>query len=401
MSTSIICENISKEYYIRHEGLRQTTFRDKIASDIYRLRSNIMNVNVKHKESNIEKFMALDNINFVIDQGDRVGIIGRNGAGKSTLLKVISRITEPTSGRISLSGRVISMLEVGTGFHPELTGRENINLYGAILGMSRKEISLKFDDIVAYAEIEKFLDTPIKRYSSGMYVRLAFSVAAHVEPDILLVDEVLAVGDYKFQQKCIGKMGEIGKQGKTVIFVSHNMALVNQLCNKGIILRQGKTMGATSVENAVSDYLSDNESSTYVHYDEGPIIEARVEQIKTNLELTVKYNVTHFFSELPIPLLGFDLKDRMGGVVFGSNQKKSLFASSKPKYPLIGEVKVIISEPKLLDGFYSVSLWFGNGTVDVFHVDDCLSINICNMGDSLQDIGKNGYVIPKCEWLME
>jgi lipopolysaccharide transport system ATP-binding protein len=187
-----------------------------------------------------EEFWALKDVSFDIQQGDRVGIIGRNGAGKSTLLKILSRITEPTSGKISIKGRVASLLEVGTGFHPELSGRENIYLNGAILGMSKAEIKSKFDEIVAFAEVEKFLDTPVKRYSSGMYVRLAFAVAAHLEPEILIVDEVLAVGDVQFQKKCLGKMEEVGKEGRTILFVSHNMAMISNLCQKGILLETGK-----------------------------------------------------------------------------------------------------------------------------------------------------------------
>jgi lipopolysaccharide transport system ATP-binding protein len=197
----------------------------------------------------------LKDVSFEIKQGDRVGIIGRNGAGKSTLLKILSRITEPTEGRISINGRVASLLEVGTGFHPELTGRENIYLNGAILGMSRVEIKKKFDEIVAFAEVEKFLDTPVKRYSSGMYVRLAFAVAAHLEPEILIVDEVLAVGDIQFQKKCLGKMEDVGKEGRTVLFVSHNMATVTTLCRRAIWLVNGQVNSEGDAEH-ITQYLS-------------------------------------------------------------------------------------------------------------------------------------------------
>lgn len=208
-----------------------------------------------------EEFWALRDVSFEIREGDRVGIIGRNGAGKSTLLKILSRITEPSSGRVKIKGRVASLLEVGTGFHPELTGRENIFLNGAILGMTKAEIRRKFDEIVAFAEVEKFLDTPVKRYSSGMYVRLAFAVAAHLEPEILVVDEVLAVGDAQFQKKCLGKLSEVGSSGRTVLFVSHNMTAIEQLCRSALFLERGeiKEFG-TEVRSVVRRYLFGSET---------------------------------------------------------------------------------------------------------------------------------------------
>jgi lipopolysaccharide transport system ATP-binding protein len=199
---------------------------------------------------------ALRDINFTIQQGDVLGIIGRNGAGKSTLLKILSRVTAPTSGKIKVMGRIASLLEVGTGFHPDLTGRENIYLNGAILGMTRREITRKFDEIINFAEVEKFVDTPVKRYSSGMYVRLAFAVAAHLDPDILVVDEVLAVGDAEFQKKCLGKMGDVAKEGRTVLFVSHNMAAVEQLCHSCILLSKGLLVKAGGVRTIIDYYLN-------------------------------------------------------------------------------------------------------------------------------------------------
>jgi lipopolysaccharide transport system ATP-binding protein len=210
-----------------------------------------------------EQFWALRDVCFSIKQGETVGVIGRNGAGKSTLLKILSRITEPTNGRIRVRGRIASLLEVGTGFHPELTGRENVFLNGAILGMRRAEIKTKFDEIVAFAEVEKFLDTPVKRYSSGMYVRLAFAVAAHLEPEILVIDEVLAVGDAQFQKKCLGKMEEVSRShGRTILFVSHNMGAVSQLCRRGILLENGRVALDADAESAVARYLSGGASGT-------------------------------------------------------------------------------------------------------------------------------------------
>ncbi len=205
--------------------------------------------------SSREDFWALKDVSFEVKRGEVVGIIGRNGAGKSTLLKILSRITEPTTGRVEINGRVASLLEVGTGFHPELTGRENIYLNGAILGMTRVEIRSKFDEIVAFAEVEKFLDTPVKRYSSGMYVRLAFAVAAHLEPEILIVDEVLAVGDAQFQKKCLGKMGEVSREGRTVLLVSHQMGVISQLCHRSIILDNGTISFVGETPRAIERYL--------------------------------------------------------------------------------------------------------------------------------------------------
>ncbi len=257
MSNTVIrVENLGKKYMIAHQQEIYTTLRDKIAiqfkSAVGKLRSKADN-----KYSRKEEFWALQDISFEVQQGERLGIIGRNGAGKSTLLKVLSRITEPSTGRISLQGRVASLLEVGTGFHPELTGRENIYLNGAILGMSRVEIRRKFDEIVAFAEVEKFLDTPVKRYSSGMYVRLAFAVAAHLEPEILIVDEVLAVGDVQFQKKCLGKMESIAeKEGRTVLFVSHNLAAIKSLCSRALMLARGQVKNIGNVDSVIDEYMT-------------------------------------------------------------------------------------------------------------------------------------------------
>ncbi|MEA5503469.1 ABC transporter ATP-binding protein [Halotia wernerae UHCC 0503] len=257
MSDTVIkVENLSKKYIIGHQQQeRYTALRDVIANGAKGLLSPFQNPKSKLQNSQ-EEFWALKDVSFEIKQGDRVGIIGRNGAGKSTLLKILSRITEPTKGRIKIKGRVASLLEVGTGFHPELTGRENIYLNGAILGMSKVEIQRKFDEIVAFAEIEKFLDTPVKRYSSGMYVRLAFAVAAHLEPEILVVDEVLAVGDAQFQKKCLGKMEDIGKEGRTVLFVSHQIVAIQKLCQRAIWLNQGQLVNNDQTQIVIRKYLS-------------------------------------------------------------------------------------------------------------------------------------------------
>ena len=256
--TVISVENLGKKYRIRHQQReRYTALRDVIAREIQELCFAPRHSVTPPLASSTEDFWALKDVSFEVKQGEVVGIIGRNGAGKSTLLKILSRITEPTEGRVRIKGRVASLLEVGTGFHPELTGRENIFLNGAILGMTGKRSSAKFDEIVAFAEVEKFLDTPVKRYSSGMYVRLAFAVAAHLEPEILIVDEVLAVGDAEFQKKCLGKMGEVARGGRTVLFVSHNMPAIEILCSRGMLFDGGqiRTMGTCS--KIISEYMRD------------------------------------------------------------------------------------------------------------------------------------------------
>lgn len=267
MSIAIKVENLSKKYLIKHE--KKTAHYETLSDSLVQGSKAIIN-RISHPFSRLkinqltqEEFWALKDINFEINQGDKVGIIGRNGAGKSTLLKILSRITEPTSGKIHINGRIASLLEVGTGFHPELTGRENIFLNGAILGMSRVEIKAKFDEIVAFAEIEKFLDTPVKRYSSGMYVRLAFAVAAHLEPEILVIDEVLAVGDVEFQKKCLGKMGEVSKEGRTILFVSHNMSAIEQLCNHAVLINNGILIQKSNdVRNVIHNYLAYSDDNT-------------------------------------------------------------------------------------------------------------------------------------------
>ncbi len=261
MSDSIIqVQNLSKSYILKYsQKERYTALRDVISNKVKSYFSPS-----KKNQRRQETFLALNDVSFEVNEGDRVGIIGRNGAGKSTLLKVLSRIVSPSKGQVILNGRVSSLLEVGTGFHPELTGRENIFLNGSILGMSRSEIIRKFDEIVSFAEVDKFLDTPVKRYSSGMYVRLAFAVAAHLEPEILIVDEVLAVGDAQFQKKCLGKMQDISEAGRTILFVSHNLQAVQKLCNTGILLHKGKVSAKGNIAGVISSYLDPADSSNYI-----------------------------------------------------------------------------------------------------------------------------------------
>jgi lipopolysaccharide transport system ATP-binding protein len=249
-------EHLYKKYLIHHErDPMGDSLKEIVSQTTRRLVKGLFSKKMRAAPPSVEEFWALKDINLSIEEGDRLAILGKNGAGKSTLLKIISRITEPTHGRLKISGRVASLLEVGTGFHPDLTGRENILLNGAIMGMSYQEIKRKFDDIVAFAEIEKFLDTPIKRYSSGMYMRLGFAIAAYLDSDIMIVDEVLAVGDAQFQEKCLKKMNEMGAQNRTVLFVSHNINSILSLCNKGILIEGGEIKAVEPIEQCVSRYI--------------------------------------------------------------------------------------------------------------------------------------------------
>lgn len=278
MSDVVIrAEGLSKRYLIGHETERESyiALRDVIARSarkFARSAGDMLRGRQLLTGNEIEEFWALKDVNFEVKRGEVVGIIGRNGAGKSTLLKILSRITEPTTGRVQIRGRVASLLEVGTGFHPELTGRENIFLNGAILGMSRVEIKRRFDEIVAFAEVEKFLDTPVKRYSSGMYVRLAFAVAAHLEPEILIVDEVLAVGDAEFQKKCLGKMKDVAGHGRTVLFVSHSQPAIRSLCSRGMLLSAGAVVYAGPVDDVFHQYNSSARAQSHITWgaNEGP-----------------------------------------------------------------------------------------------------------------------------------
>jgi ABC-type polysaccharide/polyol phosphate transport system ATPase subunit len=284
----ISVEHLSKRYRIAHHGQRAkySTLREAIAAKSRGLVSSLTpgkrSAPANGAQSSQEDFWALKDVSFEVQQGEVLGVIGRNGAGKSTLLKILSRITEPTEGRVTLRGRIASLLEVGTGFHPELTGRENVYLNGAILGMSRAEIKRKFDEIVDFAGVEKFLDTPVKRYSSGMYVRLAFAVAAHLEPEILIVDEVLAVGDAEFQKKCMGKMQDVStKEGRTVLFVSHNIQAILSLTTKSVLLSKGSLMSNGPTMEVASGYLTSGFGSDLCYADHIPAVDtpkiARVE----------------------------------------------------------------------------------------------------------------------------
>ncbi|NJL47609.1 MAG: ABC transporter ATP-binding protein [Leptolyngbyaceae cyanobacterium SM2_5_2] len=337
MSDTVIqVENLGKKYVIGHqqEGhSRYVALRDVLTDGVKSLGHRLRHPRKPRPNPYREEFWALKDVSFEVKQGEVVGIIGRNGAGKSTLLKILSRITEPTTGRVRLRGRVASLLEVGTGFHPELTGRENIFLNGAILGMSRTEINRKFDEIVEFAEVSRFLDTPVKRYSSGMYVRLAFAVAAHLEPEILVVDEVLAVGDAAFQKKCLGRMEAVSKEGRTVLFVSHNMAAINNLCRMGILLANGKVISNAKVAIVIDKYIQLQEgTSSYIQWapEERPgnsrveLLSAKIisdGQCQDQVDISKELNVEITFKNLKEGAFLYSsihVKDRYGNCILAS-----------------------------------------------------------------------------------
>jgi lipopolysaccharide transport system ATP-binding protein len=322
--TVIRVEGLGKKYLLDHrrERPRYATLRDQLAGGVRALAGRLRHpLRPRQPGRTREEFWALREVCFEVRRGDVVGVVGRNGAGKSTLLKVLSRITEPTAGRVTLTGRVGSLLEVGTGFHPELTGRENVYLNGAILGMGRAEVRRKFDAIVAFAEVERFLDTPVKRYSSGMYVRLAFAVAAHLEPEILVVDEVLAVGDTAFQKKCLGKMGEVAREGRTVLFVSHNLAVVAGLCKRGLLLERGRLRADAPVGEVLALYGREAGSTLFEGHARAdtPTV-CRVELDPAALQAGALRLAVHFRSPFPFePVVGVVVSTSQGAPVFGTN----------------------------------------------------------------------------------
>ncbi|MGI8670748.1 MAG: ABC transporter ATP-binding protein [Aridibacter sp.] len=388
MNSIIRVENLSKQYKVGIGKAQFPTFRESIV--------NALKFPIKKFGNNKDaKFWALRNLNFEVEPGEVVGIIGRNGAGKSTLLKILSRITEPTTGKIELYGRVGSLLEVGTGFHPELTGRENIYLNGAILGLRQSEITKKFDEIVDFAEIEKFIETPVKHYSSGMYTRLAFAVAANLEPEILIVDEVLAVGDVEFQKKCLGKMKSVSdKEGRTVLFVSHNMTAVSNLCKRAFVLESGEIEFIGDVNQAIASYLKKADVSE-VYFDNEVVTYASIKQIKNEIHLTVDY-------EMPVPIsmpcLGFSIIDRLGNPICGTNPRYDKV--SKLSVPVKnGKVRVAIKQPQLIDGTYRLTLWFGTERQNYFEQRDCLTFEVCKMAVNQHPLPtEHGFVQPECDW---
>ena len=401
MSTVIRVENLSKKYFIMHEGKESyVALRDVLTNTAKNIGSRLFHPFLGKGENSHrkEEFWALKNVSFEIKQGERVGIIGRNGAGKSTVLKLLSRITEPTEGRMRIKGRVSSLLEVGTGFHPELTGRENIYLNGAILGMSRTEIINKFDEIVAFSEVEEFLDTPVKRYSSGMQVRLAFAIAAHLEPEILLVDEVLAVGDAQFQRKCLGKMEEVSGEGRTIVFVSHNMAAIQQLCNRTILLDKGRIKDNGSPEYVIGRYLSQGGEESHIN-----LVDYEFRNGSQDMKFewaqiqNVNNDITRHFSIGEDVLLVFCIKPKGGfnfervklAVSIRSNDGTSLchIVDEDSNFQVINlddkkVIEIIFRDIRFYPGTYYITLWASDITsLNLYDsVVDCLSFVINDGG---------------------
>jgi len=405
MSEIIISvENLGKCYEISHEHQQgYTALRDVIARKV-RGALRVFSSGKHNKNHSTEDFWAIKDVSFDIKQGEAVGIIGRNGAGKSTLLKLLSRITEPTRGRITLNGRVASLLEVGTGFHPELTGRENIFLNGAILGMTRQEIKSKFDEIIDFSGIEKFLDTPVKRYSSGMYVRLAFAVAAHLEPEILVVDEVLAVGDVAFQRKCLGKMNDVSNSGRTVLFVSHNMSAIESLCSRVILLNKGgiEAIGSSTemsqlyLQNALGNPGDQQVIQSFpISGKKSQITEleflsqgrhTEIIYMGNDLEIRMKYKTS---VQLDNPLLGIILYDMMDSPVALFNNKNYGVYFGKTEQP-DGTISLKINNLNLMPGFYSLNVHFGDSLVDLDVKKKCFRFqiiykHIANDGEVLRE----------------
>lgn len=389
MSTVINVENLSKKFIIGHEeSEKYTALRDVLAKQAKKIFSFPFSSGRPKKTYTKEEFWALKDISFNVEAGERVGIIGRNGAGKSTLLKVLSRITEPSGGRITIKGRVASLLEVGTGFHPELTGRENIFLNGAILGMSRAEIRSKFDEIVAFAEVEKFLDTPVKRYSSGMYVRLAFAVAAHLEPEILIVDEVLAVGDASFQKKCLGKMEEVSKDhGRTVLFVSHDLNAISKLCTMAVLLNNGQIEEMGSVDKVASRYLlsTENTSDKLIRQGSGEI---KVQKLLFKNDRGEKVDALKSYEPLVIEMY-CESKEDLRNIEFcicfnnaHNTRVTSVWSAFQGKSFDIKnrEFKVVfeLSSLRLIPGSYSIITYVNWGQTTIERIDNYTNVNVVN-----------------------
>lgn len=416
MSRVVIkAEDISKQYRL---GLVGTgTVRDDLKRWWHNIQGKedpflkIGEANDRSSKGKSDYVWSLQDINFEINQGDSVGIIGRNGAGKSTLLKILSQVTQPTTGKIYTKGRIASLLEVGTGFHPEMTGRENIYLNGAILGMRKHEITRKFDEIVAFSGVERYIDTPVKRYSSGMYVRLAFAVAAHLESEILIVDEVLAVGDAEFQKKCLGKMNDVSKgEGRTVLFVSHNMGAVKNLCSRGIVLEHGKVVFDGGVEDSLNKYISidqlDNVNprffdrnsatfgNTFVRLNVVEIISTLNEAYYTiNEELVIKIDFS-IFKSIDNFNLAINFKSLIDDAIIFS-QITSVKSSEKGEYIS----KLVLPANFLNSKLYSIDLHFVSNNASLLTINNIINLDVADFRDGINYYGEwAGYVRPSLQF---
>lgn len=391
---AISVKDLSKAYRIAHNAAKATTMAEAL---IQRLRNPT-------KKPTYETFWALQELSLAINRGSVVGVIGRNGAGKSTFLKILSRITEPTSGRIDLYGRVGSLLEVGTGFHPELTGRENVYLNGQILGMRKREIDASFDAIVDFADVEKFLDTPVKRYSSGMYVRLAFAVAAHLSSEILVVDEVLAVGDAEFQKKCLGKMGDVARSGRTVLFVSHNMSAINTLCSEAVVLHKGRMAFHGSTSAAVAHYNEAGYSQQANVWEREPDRKAgalAVRTVNATLQGTQPNHILHLDVRLESSIshkrafMAIDILDSGGVTIMQAIPTLDRFIPDTPRFH---DLEVDIELPPLIPGRYMASIWLGSHNSEMLDwVREIVGFEIEHSptpGRTYPHHPNHGYVVP-------
>ncbi len=404
---AIRTENLGKLYHIgalqRRDGLYSyKSFREMIsnaaAAPIRAVRT-LIGSGPTQQEIEQTRIWALKDVSLEIKRGDIVGVIGRNGAGKSTLLKVLSRITEPTAGCAEIHGRIGSLLEVGTGFHPELSGRDNVYLNGAILGMRRAEITRQFDEIVAFAEVEKFIDTPVKHYSSGMYLRLAFSVAAHLQAEVLFVDEVLAVGDYRFQEKCLGKMHDVATTGRTIFFVSHSMTAIRRLCNRAVVMDNGKVIADSNPRDAIAEYMSGTTGNSFVDLpdkDRPSITKAGLTLEGRTIWLSVEFQ-----SPYPVrdPVLSFAVYNSLGSPIFGTdNRTDTVVAPAEPA--AAGRFRIAIPTDSLRPDRYMFSLWLGD--YFTYHCGQEMVLNV----DLKQDVGAGltqeyGNVYLPTQWTFE
>lgn len=413
MGYRIKVENLSKRYKLGARSASYQTIRERIMDSLTRPSRGLH----QQRDTGEDFIWALRDVNFDVAHGEAVGIIGRNGAGKSTLLKILARITRPTQGSVRLRGRVGSLLEVGTGFHPELTGRENIYLNGAILGMTRVEIKARFDAIVDFAEIEQFLDTPVKRYSSGMYMRLAFAVAAHLEPEILLVDEVLAVGDHAFQKKCLGKMGEVAEGGRTVLFVSHNMGAINQLCPRSIWLERGSVRDDGQSATVIGHYLASNyRGEASIKFKPKPDKVAQFLRVRL-LDASGRETAEFPCGVSPQVEIGFEIKQAVTGAhvacIVYSSSGTHLFSTadddmdpSRRGLRIPGEYTARVSLPveQLNVGTYHIAVGIGIPGIEVFDRQEALSFSIIDTGDfgTMKEAGRRqGLLLVQARWTYE